>query len=193
MGAVNAVAIAAATPQAIAVLPTHALRPVTREMAEPTVAPRCTNGPYCPAEAPTPRPSRLATTDRPPSATGMRPRKVCTDSTTSAGPRALPFGSVRQSNPTSSPPTTGTANNTNSHQAPVCVWLAIRGSHSRRSLRKSRAHINATVPREVTAPSEPPSSRTQPTLITMAAVGLTEQPSMLLGLEEVLASWEPPS
>ena len=85
MGALNAVEIAAATPQPTPTVAIHRLCRLTRATRDPRVAPRWASGPYCPTDAPAPSDTTLVSAERKPERAGIRPSSPCTERMTSGG------------------------------------------------------------------------------------------------------------
>ena len=133
MGALNAVEIAAATPQPTPTVAIHRPPRLMRAPSEPSVAPRCASGPYWPTDAPAPSDTTLASADRKPERAGIRPSMVWTERMMSGGPWERRSGMKRCRSPTTSPPSAGTQTVASSSSRVSSTMKRLRGEISSHS------------------------------------------------------------
>ena len=156
MGALNAVEITAATPQPTPTVAIHRLSRPKRATREPSVAPRCASGPYWPTDAPAPSDTMLATEDRKPVRTGIRPSNVWTDWMISAGPCERPPGTAKWMSPTISPPAAGTQTVATSSSRSLSTIKRLRGEISNHSFRTATSSTKPTAASDAKVPDAIP-------------------------------------
>ncbi len=152
MGALNAVEITAATPQPTPTVAIHRLSRLKRATREPSVAPRCASGPYWPTDAPAPSDTMLATADRNPVRTGIRPSIVWTDWMISAGPCERLSGTAKWMSPTISPPAAGTQTVAKSSSRSLFMIKRLRGEIRSHSFRTATSSTKPTAASDAKVP-----------------------------------------